>query len=113
TRVAERLAPRLPPDTDLAPLYGQLTPAEQDRAIRPAEPGRRKIVLATSIAETSLTIEGVRIVVDSGFRRIPVYEPGTGLTTLATARVSRAGADQRRGRAGRTSPGVAIRLWNE
>jgi ATP-dependent helicase HrpB len=113
TRVAERLATRLPPNTDLAPLYGQLTPAEQDAAIQPSPAGRRKIVLATSIAETSLTIEGVRIVVDSGFRRVPVYEPATGLTTLATVRVSRAGADQRRGRAGRTSPGVAIRLWNE
>lgn len=113
TRVAERLATRVPANTDIAPLYGQLTAAEQDRAIRPAEPGRRKVVLATSIAETSLTIDGVRIVIDSGFRRVPVYEPGTGLTTLATTRVSRAGADQRRGRAGRTSPGVAIRLWNQ
>jgi ATP-dependent helicase HrpB len=113
TRVAERLSGRVPPNTDIAPLYGQLTPAEQDRAICPAEGGRRKIVLATSIAETSLTIEGVRIVVDSGFRRVPVYEPNTGLTTLQTRRVSRASADQRRGRAGRTSPGVAIRLWNE
>ncbi len=113
TRVAERLAPRLPPDIDLAPLYGQLSPAEQDRAIQPAPDGRRKIVLATSIAETSLTIEGVRIVIDSGFRRIPVYEPATGMTTLATRRVSRAGADQRRGRAGRTSPGICIRLWNK
>lgn len=113
SRTAERLAARLPADTDLAPLYGQLTPAEQDRAIQPAPPGRRKIVLATSIAETSLTIEGIRIVIDSGFRRIPVYEPSTGLTTLATTRVSRAGADQRRGRAGRTGPGVCIRLWNE
>lgn len=113
TRVVERLAGRLPANTDIAPLYGQLTPAEQDRAIRPAEPGRRKVVLATSIAETSLTIDGVRIVVDSGFRRVPVYEPGTGLTTLETRRVSRAGADQRRGRAGRTTSGVAIRLWNE
>ncbi len=113
TRVAERLASRVAGNVDIAPLYGQLAPAEQDRAIRPAEPSRRKVVLATSIAETSLTIDGVRIVVDSGFRRIPVYEPGTGLTTLATARVSRAGADQRRGRAGRTSPGIAIRLWNE
>ncbi|MBU1306768.1 MAG: ATP-dependent helicase HrpB, partial [Alphaproteobacteria bacterium] len=112
-RVAERLAPRVPANTDIAPLYGQLTPAEQDRAIRPAEPGRRKIVLATSIAETSLTIDGVRIVVDSGFRRVPVYEADTGLTTLQTRRVSRAGADQRRGRAGRTAPGVCIRLWNE
>src|SRR5690606_28690605 len=70
-------------------------------------------VLATSIAETSLTIDGVRIVIDSGFRRIPAYEPGSGLTTLETRRVSRAGADQRRGRDGRTSPGVAIRLWHE
>jgi ATP-dependent helicase HrpB len=113
TRVAERLAGRVPASTDIAPLYGQLTPSEQDRAIRPAEPGRRKVVLATSIAETSLTIDGVRIVVDSGFRRVPAYEPGTGLTTLETRRVSRAGADQRRGRAGRTSPGVVIRLWNE
>ncbi len=113
SRVAERLAGRVPADTDICPLYGQLTPAEQDRAIRPADSGRRKIVLATSIAETSLTIDGVRIVIDSGFRRVPVYEPGTGLTTLETRRVSRAGADQRRGRAGRTSPGVAIRLWNE
>src|SRR5690606_1527191 len=104
---------RLPANTDLAPLYGQLTPAEQDAAIQPAPAGRRKIVLATSIAETSLTIEGVRIVIDSGFRRVPVYEPATGLTTLATTRVARAGADQRRGRAGRTSPGVCIRLWNE
>jgi ATP-dependent helicase HrpB len=112
-RTAERLSARLPPNTDMAPLYGQLTPAEQDRAIQPAAPGRRKVVLATSIAETSLTIEGVRIVVDSGFRRVPVYEPATGLSTLETRRVSRAGADQRRGRAGRTEPGVAIRLWNE
>ncbi|KQT47144.1 ATP-dependent helicase [Devosia sp. Leaf420] len=113
TRTAERLAGRLPQDTDLAPLYGQLTPAEQDAAIQPAPAGRRKVVLATSIAETSLTIEGVRIVIDAGFRRVPVYEPATGLTTLATQRVSRAAADQRRGRAGRTAPGIAIRLWNE
>ncbi|HTN63002.1 MAG TPA: DEAD/DEAH box helicase, partial [Devosia sp.] len=97
TRVAERLASRVPPNTDIAPLYGQLTQTEQDRAIRPAEPDRRKIVLATSIAETSLTIDGVRIVVDSGFRRIPAYEPATGLTSLQTRRVSRAAADQRRG----------------
>ncbi|ODT69242.1 MAG: ATP-dependent helicase HrpB [Pelagibacterium sp. SCN 63-23] len=112
-RIAERLAADLPPDTDLAPLYGQLSPAEQDAAIQPSPPGRRKIVLATAIAETSLTIQGVRIVIDSGFRRVPVYEPATGLTMLATSRVSRAGADQRRGRAGRTSPGICIRLWHE
>jgi ATP-dependent helicase HrpB len=112
-RTAERLKGRVPANTDIAPLFGQLTPAEQDRAIRPADPGRRKIVLATSIAETSLTIDGVRIVIDSGFRRVPVYEPNTGLSTLSTRRVSRAGADQRRGRAGRTIAGIAIRLWHE
>ncbi|MEO6395634.1 MAG: ATP-dependent helicase HrpB [Devosia sp.] len=112
-RTAERLAGRVPDDVDIAPLFGQLTVAEQDRAIAPAPPGRRKIVLATSIAETSLTIEGIRIVVDSGFRRSPTYDPSTGLTTLETRRVSRAGADQRRGRAGRTAPGIAYRLWNE
>jgi len=112
-RVAERLAGQLPADVELAPLYGQLSAEEQDRAIRPAPPGRRKVVLATSIAETSLTIEGVRIVVDSGFRRVPAYEPSTGLTSLVTKRVSRAGADQRRGRAGRTEPGLCYRLWSE
>ncbi|WP_299745765.1 ATP-dependent helicase HrpB [Devosia sp.] len=112
-RVAERLSSRVLANTDIAPLYGQLTSAEQDRAIRPAEPGRRKIVLATSIAETSLTIDGIRIVIDAGFRRIPAYEPATGLSTLETRKVSRAAADQRRGRAGRTAPGVCIRLWNE
>ncbi len=113
SRTAERLTSRLPADTDLAPLYGQLSPAEQDRAVQPAPAGRRKVVLATSIAETSLTIEGIRIVVDSGFRRLPAYEPATGLTTLETRRVSRAAADQRRGRAGRTEPGICYRLWNE
>lgn len=112
-RTAEALAGRLPAGVDLAPLYGALTPAEQDRAIRPAAPGRRKVVLATSIAETSLTIEGVRIVVDAGLSRVPRYEPDTGLTRLETVRVSRAAADQRRGRAGRTEPGVCWRLWPE
>lgn len=112
-RVAERLTARVTADVDVAPLYGALTPAEQDRAIRPAEPGRRKVVLATSIAETSLTIDGVRIVVDGGLARVPRYEPGTGLTRLETVRVSRAAADQRRGRAGRTEPGVCWRLWSE
>ncbi len=76
-------------------------------------PGRRKIVLATSIAETSITIEGVRIVVDSGLARVPRYEPDVGVTRLETVRVSRAAADQRRGRAGRTEPGVCYRLWDE
>src|ERR1019366_525089 len=75
--------------------------------------GRRKVVLATSIAETSLTIEGVRVVIDSGLSRVPRYEPDVGLTRLETVRVSRAAADQRRGRAGRTEPGVCYRLWDE
>ncbi len=113
-RVAERLAERVrDPAVIVAPLYGALDRAEQDRAIQPAPTGRRKVVLATSIAETSLTIEGVRVVVDSGFARVPRFEPGLGLTRLDTVRVSRAGADQRRGRAGRTEPGVCYRLWEE
>lgn len=112
-RTAERLAGRLPPNVIVAPLYGQLTPAEQDRAVQSPPAGQRKIVLATSIAETSLTIQGVRIVIDSGYRRVPAYEPATGLTTLETVRVSKAGADQRRGRAGRTEPGICYRLWGE
>lgn len=112
-RTAERLASRLPVDVDLAPLYGQLDATEQDRAIAPSPAGRRKVVLATSIAETSLTIEGIAIVVDSGFARVPAYDPATGLTTLETRRVSRAAADQRRGRAGRLGPGICYRLWTE
>ncbi len=91
------------------PLHGELPPAEQDRALRPAD-GRR-VVLATSIAETSLTVPGVRIVVDGGWRRAPRLDPATGLTRLTTVRISRAAADQRAGRAGREAPGVAIRLW--
>ncbi|MBX3577710.1 MAG: ATP-dependent helicase HrpB [Rhizobiaceae bacterium] len=110
-RTAERLAGRLAADTDLAPLYGQLDARAQDAAIRPAPVGRRKVVLATAIAETSLTIDGVRVVIDCGLSRLPKYEPDTGLTRLETVRASRASADQRAGRAGRTGPGVAIRLW--
>jgi ATP-dependent RNA helicase HrpB len=100
-------------DVDIVALYGALDQREQDRAIAPSPPGRRKIVLATSIAETSLTIEGVRVVIDSGLARVPRYEPDVGLTRLETVRVSRAAADQRRGRAGRTEPGVCYRLWDE
>jgi ATP-dependent helicase HrpB len=92
------------------PLHGDLPPEEQDRALRPAE--SRRIVLATSIAETSLTVPGVRIVVDGGWRRTPRLDPSTGLTRLATVRISRAAADQRAGRAGREAPGVAIRVWS-
>ena len=114
TRVAALLAERgLPANVDLAPLYGALDRAEQDRAIAKTPPGRRKIVLATSIAETSLTIDGVRIVIDCGFSRVPVFEPNLGLTRLETIRASRANVDQRRGRAGRVEPGVCYRLWEE
>jgi ATP-dependent helicase HrpB len=97
----------------LAPLYGAMDRAAQDAAIRPAAEGTRKIVLATSIAETSLTIDGVRVVIDSGLARIPVHEPDVGVTRLATVKVSRAAADQRRGRAGRTQAGICYRLWPE
>jgi ATP-dependent helicase HrpB len=113
-RVEERLAERLQdPTVDLAPLYGAMDARAQDLAIAPAPAGRRKVVLATSIAETSLTIDGVRIVIDSGLARVPRYEPDVGITRLETVRVSRASADQRRGRAGRTEPGVCYRLWDE
>ena len=98
---------------EIVPLFGALDAAVQDRAIAPAPTGHRKVVLATSIAETSLTIEGVRIVVDSGVARVPRYEPDIGLTRLETVRASRAAVDQRRGRAGRTEPGVCYRLWDE
>jgi ATP-dependent helicase HrpB len=98
---------------EIVPLFGALDAGIQDRAIAPAPKGQRKVVLATSIAETSLTIEGVRIVVDSGVARVPRYEPDIGLTRLETVRASRAAVDQRRGRAGRTEPGVCYRLWDE
>ena len=110
TLLRERIAD---PSVDIVPLYGALEADVQDRAIAPAPPGRRKVVLATSIAETSLTIDGVRVVIDSGLARVPRYEPDVGLTRLETVRVSRAAADQRRGRAGRTEPGICYRLWDE
>ncbi|BAI73226.1 ATP-dependent helicase [Azospirillum sp. B510] len=103
----------LGPDVILAPLYGDLSAEAQDRAIAPTPPGQRKIVLATSIAETSLTIEGIRIVVDSGLMRVPRFDPRGGMTRLATVKVSQASAEQRRGRAGRLEPGVCYRLWPE
>jgi ATP-dependent helicase HrpB len=113
-RVETRLRGRISdPSIDIAPLYGAMEREAQDLAIQRTGQGRRKVVLATSIAETSLTIEGVRVVIDSGLARIPVYEPDLGLTRLETVRVSRAAADQRRGRAGRTEPGVCYRLWAE
>jgi ATP-dependent helicase HrpB len=111
-RVQQELEARLVgSNVRIYPLHGNLTPEEQDRAVAPPEPGVRKVVLATSIAETSLTVEGVRIVVDSGWSRIPRYSPRTGLTRLDTVRVSLAAAEQRRGRAGRLAPGVCYRLW--
>jgi len=113
-RTANLLSDKLKdPLIDVCPLYGAMDREAQDLAVSPAKTGRRKIVLATSIAETSLTIEGVRVVIDSGLARIPRYEPDLGLTRLETVRASRAAADQRRGRAGRTEPGVCYRLWEE
>ena len=113
-RVERLLAERIrDPSLELAPLYGALDFAEQARAIAPAPPGRRKVVLATSIAETSLTIQGVRVVIDCGLARVPRFDPSSGLTRLETVRVTRSAADQRRGRAGRTEPGVCYRLWDE
>ncbi|MES2125556.1 MAG: ATP-dependent helicase HrpB, partial [Gemmatimonadota bacterium] len=110
-RTEELLRGALPAGVTLHPLHGSLPPAQQDAAIAPAAPGRRKVVLATSIAETSLTIEGIRVVIDSGLMRIPRFSPRTGMTRLDTIRVSRASADQRRGRAGRVEPGVCWRAW--
>jgi ATP-dependent helicase HrpB len=112
-RVDRSIEGSLPDRVDVASLHGSLQPGEQDRAIAPAPAGRRKIVLATSIAETSLTIEGVRVVIDSGLARRSRFSPRTGMARLETLRVSRAAADQRRGRAGRTAPGVCYRLWSE
>jgi len=106
-------ARRLGPDIDLLPLYGDLDPGAQDKALSPSPPGRRKIVLATSIAETSLTIDGVRQVIDAGLARGQRYDPRTGMMRLETGKVSQAGAAQRAGRAGRVEPGIAWRLWPE
>ncbi len=113
-RTSQRLREHLrDPTIDVVALYGALDKDEQDRALQPSPPGRRKIVLATSVAETSLTIEGVRVVIDGGLSRVPRFEPASGLTRLATVRVSRSSAEQRRGRAGRTEPGVCYRLWDD
>lgn len=110
-RTAERLSDRLPSNCFIQPLYGAMSLGEQNRAIQPAPDGHRKIVLATAIAETSITIDGVRIIIDSGQARVPRFDAGVGVTRLETVRVSKAAADQRAGRAGRTAPGIAIRLW--
>jgi ATP-dependent helicase HrpB len=111
-RTQELLEERLRGTVDISPLYGDLPWEAQDRALRPAN-GRRKIVLATPIAETSLTIEGIRVVVDSGFARVPQFDPKSGLSRLTTVRISRASSEQRAGRAGRLAPGACYRLWSE
>lgn len=112
-RTAERLGrERLPAATDVYPLYGALPRAQQDAAVEPSPPGRRKVVLATSIAESSLTIRDVRVVIDAGWMRVPRFSPSSGMSRLETLRVTRDRADQRRGRAGRVGPGVCYRLWD-
>jgi ATP-dependent helicase HrpB len=97
----------------ILPLFGELAPEDQDAALTPSPGGTRKVVLATNIAETSLTIQGVRVVVDSGLVRRSIFDPSTGMSRLETQRISRASADQRQGRAGRTEPGVSYRAWSE
>ena len=111
-RTAEALE-QLGPDIIIAPLYGALSPAEQDKAVSPAPEGRRKVVLATDIAESSLTIAGVRIVIDAGLARVAEESAGGAGARLITIKASRASVDQRRGRAGRTGPGICYRLWDE
>ncbi|MFK4764331.1 ATP-dependent helicase HrpB [Desulfobaculum sp. SPO524] len=111
-RTAAQLGGNLPPETSVHQLFGALPQQEQDAAIAPPPEGRRKVVLATSIAETSLTIEGIRVVIDAGYARVPRFDPGSGMTRLTTERVSTASADQRRGRAGRLGPGLCYRLWS-
>ncbi len=110
---AQLAAATLPPGTRVLALFGELAGEQQDAALQPAAPGERKVVLATNIAETSLTIPGVRVVVDSGLMRRPRFDPVTGMSRLETQRISRASADQRRGRAGRTEAGACYRGWNE
>lgn len=109
--LSDKLAGR--DDLLLCALHGELDLSAQRAAIEPAPPGKRKIVLATNIAETSLTIEGVRVVIDSGLERVPRFDPSSGMTRLATQRISQASAAQRAGRAGRLEPGVCYRLWSE
>lgn len=111
--VERSLRPRLPDEVSITPLHGALPAGEQDRALLPAADGRRKVVLSTPIAETSVTIDGVRIVIDSGRRRRPEFDIGRGMSGLRTVSASRAATDQRRGRAGRQGPGLCIRLWPE
>ncbi|OGV34795.1 MAG: ATP-dependent helicase HrpB [Lentisphaerae bacterium GWF2_45_14] len=110
---AELLKGKVPEDVSVIPLYGSLERGIQDEALAPPAPGHRKIVIATNIAETSLTIEGISTVIDSGFARVSRFSPSSGMSSLETVRISKASAEQRRGRAGRLGPGLCIRLWNE
>ena len=110
-RTAALLAEVPLPDTIIRPLYGNLPQTEQDAALDSDPQGRRKVILSTAIAETSLTIENIRIVIDCGMMRVPKFSPRNGMNRLETVRVSKASADQRRGRAGRTAPGICYRLW--
>lgn len=110
-RTREALGAQVGSDVEILPLHGALSSAEQDRALRPDGIGRRRLILATDLAETSLTIEGIRVVLDSGLTRKPRFDPGSGLTRLVTESIPRASADQRAGRAGRLAPGVCRRLW--
>ena len=112
-RCQTQLREALGPLVDVHPLAGALSQAEQDAALQPSPPGRRRVVLSTDIAETSLTVDGVRIVVDAGLAREPRFDPRTGMTRLTTVSTSRASAEQRAGRAGRTEPGAAYRLWSK
>tara|TARA_B100000123_G_scaffold172139_1_gene127668 strand:+ start:791 stop:3307 length:2517 start_codon:yes stop_codon:yes gene_type:complete len=113
TRVEAALKEAVGNDTIIAPLYGAMDAKAQDIAIQPAPDGKRKVVLATAIAETSLTIDGIRVVVDSGLQRLPRFDPASGMTRLITVKSSQASAEQRRGRAGRLEPGICYRLWAE
>ena len=112
-RTESLLVDQVGPDVDVHPLAGALSLADQDRALAPSPPGRRRVVLSTDIAETSLTVDGVRVVVDAGLAREPRFDPRTGMTRLTTVATSRASAEQRAGRAGRTEPGAAYRLWSK
>mgnify|MGYP003334455334 FL=1 len=112
-RAVGTLETRVGPDVDVRPLAGALALADQDRALAPSPPGRRRVVVSTDIAETSLTVDGVSVVVDAGLARVPRFDQRTGLTRLTTVPTSRASADQRAGRAGRLGPGTAYRLWSK
>src|SRR5690606_1921691 len=112
-RQCAELLKKILPGFSVHPLYGQLSPTKQYAAIMPHPKGKRKIVLATSIAETSLTIEGIAVVVDSGFGRTSKCDPRSGLSRLVTVRISEDMADQRAGRAGRLAPGICYRMWTK